>query len=196
MTRRVVYGVGVWCTAAATAMTLAAIIMPRWVHLQSGLTGEITVSYGLHKKCSSVTGTCEPFPTDQVCTNDETFCTMWRTVGFLMSFSVIIELATFIAYAVVIIGGVQHRSYGWKVVCSLLGSASLVQAAGMAIIAYVFDHDERFFPGWKLDVSWALCTASWSVLALTGIGIGAATYALPDEGGYELIRGDDDDYGY
>jgi hypothetical protein len=53
--------------------------------------------------------------------------------------------------------------------------------------AYVFDHNERFFTGWKLDTSWILCTVSWSLLALTAVGISAATYALPDEGGYELI---------
>jgi len=111
-----------------------------------------------------------------------------------MSFAVIMEFATFIAFAVVILGGVQQRSYGWKIVCTLLGLAGVVQAAGMSIIAYLYDHDERFFPGWKLDVSWILCTVSWSLLALTGIGIGAATYALPDEGGYEFLRNDDDDY--
>jgi len=192
MTRRVVYGVGVWCTLAATALTLTSINLPRWVRWQSDLTGEITYSYGLHKKCSTVTGTCDPFPTVHDCDNDAAFCTMWKTTGFLMSFAVVIELATFIAFTVVILGGVQQRSYGWKIVCGLLGLASLVEAAGMSIIAYVYDHDERFFPGWKLDVSWALCTASWSILALTGIGIGAATYALPDEGGYELIQGDEE----
>jgi hypothetical protein len=146
--------------------------------------------YGLHRKCSIVTGTCEPFPTSRDCDNDETFCAMWRSVGFLMSFAVIIEFATFIAFAVVILGGVQQRSYGWKIVCSLIACAALVEAAGMSIIAYAFDHSERFFPGWKLDLSWILCTVSWCLLGLTGVGIGAATYALPDEGGYELIRDD------
>jgi len=60
----------------------------------------------------------------------------------------------------------------------------------MAIIAYLFDHDERFFPGWKLDISWILCTISWGLLALTSTAIGAATYVLPSEGGYELIPGE------
>lgn len=58
------------------------------------------------------------------------------------------------------------------------------------IQAYLFDHDERFFPGWKLDVSWILCTISWGLLALTSTCIGAATYVLPSEGGYELIPGE------
>jgi hypothetical protein len=57
--------------------------------------------------------------------------------------------------------------------------------------AYLYDHDERFIIGWKLDVSWILCTVSWSLLALTATGIGAATYVLPSEGGYELVMDDD-----
>jgi hypothetical protein len=51
-----------------------------------------------------------------------------------MSFAVIIELATFIAYAVIILGGKQQRDYGWKIVCGLLGVGAAVQCAGMAIV--------------------------------------------------------------
>jgi len=191
MTRRVVYGIGVWITAAATAMTLASIIMPRWVRWESDIGGDIKYSYGLHKRCSTVTGTCDPFPTYKDCEADGTFCAMWRSVGFLMSFAVIMELATFMSYAVVLLGGVQQRSYGWKMVCALLAIGALCQLAGMSIIAYVYDHNDRFFVGWKLDTSWILCTVSWSLLALTAVGISAATYALPDEGGYELFLSQD-----
>jgi hypothetical protein len=59
---------------------------------------------------------------------------MWRSVGFLMSFAAVIEFATFIAYALVILGGVQQRSYGWKLVCILLGLAAVVELSGMSII--------------------------------------------------------------
>jgi len=191
MPRRVVYGVGVWCTTAATFLTIISIVLPRWVRWESDIGGETKYSYGLHSKCSTVTGTCEPFPTKLDCDVDPTFCALWKSVGFLMSFAVIIELASWIAFAVVLLGGVQQRSYGWKMLIPLLGFAALVQLIGMSIIAYLYDHDDRFFPGWKLDVSWILCTVSWSVLLLTGVGIGTATYTLPSEGGYELIVGED-----
>ena len=125
-----------------------------------------------------------------------------------MSFAVIIELATVIAYAVVILGGKQQRDYGWKIVCSLLAVGAVVQCASMAVVVgnvlpltlsiladqpqtFLYDHDERFFPGWRLDTSWILCTVSWSVLTLTAAGIGACAYALPEEGGYELIPPED-----
>jgi len=192
MPRRVVYGLGVWCTTAATVLTIISIALPRWIRWESEPEGERKFSYGLHRKCSTVTGTCDPFPSKLDCDADATFCALWRSVGFLMSFAVIIEFASWIAFAVVILGGVQQRSYGWKMVCPLLGLASLAQLLGMSIITYLFDHDERFFIGWKLDVSWILCTISWGLLALTATGIGAATYVLPGEGGYELLDNDYD----
>jgi len=190
MTRRIVYGASLWLTIAATAMTLASIILPRWIRWDNGTGATPHVTYGLHKRCSSLTGSCEPFPQYEDCHRDSTFCSMWRSVGFFMSFAVIIELATVVAFIVIILGGRQTREYGWKIVCSLLAVSVLAQAASMSLVAYLFDHDERFFPGWQLDTSWILCTVSWSLALLTGVGIGAAAYTLPDEGGYELIPGE------
>lgn len=51
-----------------------------------------------------------------------------------MSFAVIIECATLIAYAVVILGGKQKRDKGYKMVCLLLGVSGAVQCAAMGIV--------------------------------------------------------------
>jgi formate hydrogenlyase subunit 3/multisubunit Na+/H+ antiporter MnhD subunit len=59
---------------------------------------------------------------------------MWRTTGFLMSFAVIIECATLVAYLTVIWGGKQSREKGWKVVCTLLGCCVFVQCVSMALV--------------------------------------------------------------
>jgi hypothetical protein len=59
---------------------------------------------------------------------------MWRTVGFLISFSVVVELAALVSFLVIMSGGVQRRSAGWKVITSLLLFAGIVQCAGMAIV--------------------------------------------------------------
>lgn len=53
--------------------------------------------------------------------------------------------------------------------------------------AYLYDHDNRFFVGWALDRSWILCTVSWIVLLLNGIGVTAAAYLLAPEDDYEAI---------
>ena len=58
--------------------------------------------------------------------------------------------------------------------------------------AFLYEHDDRFFPGWKLDVSWILCTVSWSIAAILASGIIASALLLPSEGGYELIPNNDD----
>jgi len=186
MTRRFVYGIGLWITIAATAMTIASIVMPRWLSFEGD--GGRQFSYGLHRRCSSVTGVCDHFPKFEDCAGDKwSFCSMWRTVGFLMSFAVIIELATLTAYAIIILGGKQRRDKGWKVVCSLLVFSALVQLVSMALVSFLFDHDDRFFSGWYLDKSWVLCTVSWSMLITTAAGVIAAAIYLPEEGGYELI---------
>ena len=57
--------------------------------------------------------------------------------------------------------------------------------------AYLYDNDDRFFPGWKLDTSWILCTVSWSAMVVLAGGITAAALLLPSEGGYELIPGEE-----
>ena len=53
--------------------------------------------------------------------------------------------------------------------------------------AVLFENDTRFWNGWHLDLSWTLCTASWTILFLTALGISASAYYLPAEGDYELI---------
>lgn len=81
-----------------------------------------------------MTGQCEPFPDYADCHRDQNFCGMWKSVGFLMSFAVLLELTTLVAYIIIILGGQQLRQYGWKVVVSLLAAIVLVQCSGMAII--------------------------------------------------------------
>jgi len=41
--------------------------------------------------------------------------------------------------------------------------------------------------GWKLDKSWILCTASWSIAVLSAGFISLSAFVFPSEDGYELI---------
>lgn len=104
-----------------------------------------------------------------------------------MSFSVAIELATLVAFVVILLGGKQKRERGWRILVVLLCLTAVCQIVGMGIVSYVFEYDDRFFPGWKLDKSWTLCTVSWCVQLLVAAGVVAAAFVLPEEGGYELI---------
>jgi hypothetical protein len=116
-------------------MTIASISMPRWVSYSPN--GEREYSYGLHSRCSAVTGTCVPFPKMSDCTKDPSFCNMWRTVGFLTSFGVVVELCAIVCFIVIISGGVQRRAAGWQVAVGVLSFSAIVQCAGMAIVVRV-----------------------------------------------------------
>ncbi|KAK4944158.1 hypothetical protein LTR28_008296, partial [Elasticomyces elasticus] len=114
--------------------------LPSWISWSSPTSGSsssppIHVSYGLHKRCSSLTGSCTKFPQYEDCHRDERhFCSLWKTVGFMMSFSVVMELATLVAFAVVLIGGRGKREGGWKVVGGLLSVVTLAEMVAMAIV--------------------------------------------------------------
>lgn len=105
----------------------------------------------------------------------------------MMSFAVVIEGMTIAAFAILLGGGKQRREQGWGVMAILAGLAALIQVAAMALIAYLFENDDRFFVGWYLDKSWVMCTISWSFQALCALAITTAALVLPTEGGYELI---------
>ncbi|TKA63444.1 hypothetical protein B0A49_06399 [Cryomyces minteri] len=171
-------------------MTIAAIVKPDWISWDSKTSTGTTIryTYGLHRRCSSLTGTCDHFPQYEDCHGPgRAFCSLWRSVGFLMNFSAVIEFATLVAFAVILFGGQQKRATGWKVLGPLLGLVGLAEVAGMGIVAYLYNHDDRFFPGWRLDTSWILCTVSWSLLVLDAVGIVSAAFFVPSEGDYELI---------
>jgi cytochrome c1 len=59
---------------------------------------------------------------------------MWRSVGFMMSFAAVLELATIVAYLMVIAGGKQKREIGWRVLAFLLVLVGVVQCGAMAIV--------------------------------------------------------------
>lgn len=62
---------------------------------------------------------------------------MWRSVGFLMSFTVVIEFATLVTFAIILLGGRDKREDGWKIVSSLLAVIALAQLASMAVVVCV-----------------------------------------------------------
>lgn len=208
MTRRIVYGISLWVFLGAAACTIAAIALPDWISYSSPTDGSdpIRVTYGLHKRCSSITGKCSPFPQDEDCHGDDrSFCSIWRSTGFFMNFSIVLELACIIAYITVLVGGRGARESGWKMVAGLLSVVALGQIISMALVvcqrsatsswrtiltvvkAYGYEHDNRFFVGWELDKSFVLCTVSWAVLLLNAAGVASAAFLLPPQDDYEPI---------
>ncbi|EMC92152.1 hypothetical protein BAUCODRAFT_126159 [Baudoinia panamericana UAMH 10762] len=190
--RRIIYGISLWVFVAAAACTIAAIALPEWITYtaptSSPSSTPIKIAYGLHKRCSSLTGQCTKFPQYEDCQDgDRYFCSMWRSTGFFMNLSVVMELACVIAYITILVGGRASREAGWKILAVLLGLVAAGQLIAMALVAYLYDHDKRFFPGWVLDKAWILCTVSWSVLVVDMFGILLAKLLMPREDDYEPI---------
>lgn len=145
MTRRVVYGIYLWVFLGAVACTIASIALPNWVSYTSPTDNDpIRVSYGLHKRCSSITGVCAPFPQDSDCHGDDrSFCSMWRSTGFLMNFSVIFEVAVLVAYGVILLGGRGTREVGWKILSPMIMFVAAAQLVAMTLVVcrleYLYD---------------------------------------------------------
>ena len=160
---------GVPLRRIGTIMTIASIVKPRWVSFSpvsvflpthsrlcsdgfllsthcatntSDQNDQRENSMGLHKWCSAVEGYCRPFPRASDClASTGNFCHLWRTVGFLISFTVVVEFATLVSFSIIIAGGVQRRTAGWKVASSLLVLCAIIQCAGMAIVVRLLRED-------------------------------------------------------
>ncbi len=125
-------------------MTFASILSPKWVSytLPSPSGGTVTDSIGLHRRCTSSTGTCSPFPDEARCDGDgRAFCSMWRTAGFVMNFAAIAELAALVGFVIIMAGGKVKRQGGWKVLGGLLGTVAAAEFVGMAVVVSL-----DFFP--------------------------------------------------
>ncbi|MCJ1326304.1 hypothetical protein MMC10_002968 [Thelotrema lepadinum] len=192
MTRKSVYAGGLAAFIAAMAMTIASVVIPRWISwdLSSTSGTPIHYTYGLHSRCSSVTGRCDEYPTNDVCRDDRYFCSVWRSVGFLMSFAVVLEGMTLVAFIVMLSSGVQKRSSGWKTLTAFLVLVGAVQCTAIGLVGHIYEVDDRFFPGWHFDTSFVLCTLSWCIQFLVGGGLVASAFLLEQEGSYDLLEQD------
>jgi hypothetical protein len=55
-----------------------------------------------------------------------------------MSFAIMVEAMTIIAFVTIIVGGKQKRETGWKLLSFLLLLVSIIQCAGMTLVVSFF----------------------------------------------------------
>lgn len=122
----------------ATAMIIASISIPNWVTYSVTTTAGETLEkhIGLHKSCSSLDDPpCRRFPHKDLCQEGERyFCSMWRTVGFMASFAVIICLAGLVGFGIILKGGKYKRETGWPFVTVMLGLVAVVEFIVISIV--------------------------------------------------------------
>ncbi|KAL4877449.1 hypothetical protein BJY04DRAFT_197978 [Aspergillus karnatakaensis] len=185
LTKTIVYTASLIVFLAAFGLSIASIVTPNWVSYHSD---KHKYSYGLHRHCSSFSDTCESFPKREDCLGENRyFCSMWRSVGFMMSFAVVLQGMSVVTYLIILSGGKALRESGWKILSMLILISAAVQVGSMSLVAYLVDNEARFFTGWRLDESWIYCTVSWCISVFCAGVLILAAYGLPSEGGYELI---------
>ncbi|KAJ3482048.1 hypothetical protein NLG97_g7672 [Lecanicillium saksenae] len=192
MTRVSVYSAALVAFVASAAMIVASIAMPNWIDYSVTTAKGDTIhkTIGLHKTCSTLDGySCTPYPTKNLCQSDQRyFCTMWRTTGWLASFSVVLGLAGLVSFGITLGGGKYKRESGWPFVSGLIATFAAVQLVIVSVVAYLFDHDDQFIiPGWQLGVSWYLALFSAVLGIATVVGLVLSAYLLPPEDGYEFL---------
>jgi hypothetical protein len=173
-------------------MTVSSLWVPYWVTYSvttpAGATYERHI--GLHRSCSNLQEPqCQVFPSEDLCQAGERyFCSMWRTVGFLASFVVILYLATLISFLVVMRGGKYKRETGWPFVTAMLAITSVFELVIISIVAYLYDNDDQFtIPGWKLDVSWIISTISAVLSGLGAAALASSAFLLKPEDDYDFL---------
>lgn len=193
MTRVWVYSCALTAFVAATAMAVASILIPHWVTYTVTTPGGDTFEkhIGLHRSCSTLDDPpCRTFPSKDLCQDGERyFCSMWRTVGFMASFAVILCLACLVSFLVIMGGGKYKRETGWPFVGAMLTLVSAVEFVIISIVAYLYDNDEQFaIPGWSLDASWYMSTFSATICLIAAGGIALSAYLLPPDDGYDFLE--------
>ncbi|KAM3520569.1 hypothetical protein NHJ13051_006776 [Beauveria bassiana] len=177
---------------ASAVMVVASIAMPNWIDyaVTTAKGDTIRKTIGLHRTCSTLDGyRCGPFPTRALCQSEQRyFCTLWRSTGWLASFSVVLGLAGFVAFGATLGGGKYKRESGWPFVAGLIAVFAAVQLVVISVVAYLFDHDDQFsIPGWHIGTSWYLALASALLGIVTVVGLVSSAYLLPSEDGYEFL---------
>lgn len=128
-------------------MTLTSTIAPNWISytLTTPSGDAVRDTIGLYRRCTSSTGKCVPFPDEARCPStsspsfpsssySSSFCSMWRTAGFLMNFAIVAELAALVGFVIIMAGGKVKRQGGWKILGGGLGAVAGAQFAGMAVV--------------------------------------------------------------
>ncbi|KAJ4265455.1 hypothetical protein NW762_004743 [Fusarium torreyae] len=170
-----------------TRVSVYTSVLAAFVAAATGETVEKHI--GLHKSCSTLDDPyCRDFPPKELCEGERYFCSMWRTVGFLASFTTLLCLGGLVTFIVIMSGGKYKRETGWPFAAAMLTLVSVVEFAAISIVAYLYDNDDQFtIPGWNLDASFYLSTVGAAICLLSAAGITLSAYLLPPEEGYDFL---------
>ena len=123
----------------------------------------VRITYGLTKRCSSITHSCRPFPAASDCSRAlkrKTFCYLWRSSGWANSVAIVLEAMIIVAFAVVLFNDRKKFNWGYRFLAGFIALCGLVQIVPTAIVLDRLKQDSRFAQGWTLGVSWVFSVVS------------------------------------
>lgn len=136
-------------------MIIASIAMPNWIDysVTTGKGDTIHKTIGLHKSCSTLDeNSCSPYPTPALCQADQGyFCSLWRTAGWLASFSVVLGLAGLVSFVVTLSGSRYKRETGWPFVAGLIATFAAVQLLIVSVVVSSPFHADSDSWWWASD---------------------------------------------
>ncbi|KAF8952051.1 hypothetical protein BGZ46_003690, partial [Entomortierella lignicola] len=151
------------------------------------------VSYGLFKKCSTLSGECRRFPQSDWgdCDQDKdsgrwvSLCPEWRAAAGISVLASIVGLWIVAAIATVLYSGERWHANGWKHILGLVGIFGGLQVISMGLIAHVTQTSSMFKYNFYGE-SFIITNVSW-VLA-TALAIGVVIFARYNARGYIALE--------
>lgn len=163
-----------------TVATLISLWLPDWVDTSSARIGLAQICYlrSPDMVAQDPYSHCSSFP--QNCHSDDPFCALWNTAAFAMWITVVLQLASVIAYASPALGQDTYLlQTGWRIIVYFLMGTAFVQGAGISTVSKLYSvYSDRFGPGdldgfgksWWLGVSSCILTVT-NIVILVIVGL-------------------------
>ncbi|KAI7859062.1 hypothetical protein BDC45DRAFT_496779 [Circinella umbellata] len=171
------------------ALTIAALVMPKWLSFVAPMPLYMETDYGLFRQCRSYTRDCRPFPSEEKgdCTEDG-FCELWRAAAAGMVLAAILGGLTILALLGTMCSSRRKRARAWVTLSGLFVLHAIPQAFSMGVIAYLFNSSATFYVGTRYNFSFIICTISWCFSIFLAAVLSLIAILSPPEYAYQPIN--------
>ncbi|KAL1934930.1 hypothetical protein VTP01DRAFT_4070 [Rhizomucor pusillus] len=171
------------------ALTITALIIPKWLSFVAPMPLYMETDYGLFRLCRSFNRDCRPFPSeDQGDCGEDGFCELWRAAGAGMVLATILGGLTLIALLGTMCSNARKRGKAWTTLAGMFVLHAIPQAVAMGIIAYLFNTSATFYVGTRYNVSFIVCTISWCISIFLAAVLCLVAILSPPEYAYQPIN--------
>ncbi|KAI9275309.1 hypothetical protein BY458DRAFT_507054 [Sporodiniella umbellata] len=146
------------------ALTLSALIFPKWITFSPPTPFYMETNYGLFQLCRSLFRECRPFPSYNHGDCDEDgFCELWRMGAAGMVVAAVVGAMTLAGLLITMCSQRRKRDGAWQAISLMFLLYAIPQALSMSAIAYLYNTSPTFYMGARYNFSFILCIISWIV---------------------------------